>query len=364
MASNEQYFAAIVLSIIATSTFIGGVNLAYNGHFPDLSTPAGTIQDQQTIALSSGFSKLSKSGFIGILSGQNYTYPTGYNMNITLIRGGTWGQSALGYGLVSDDFINDPLIALRNVIGTGNIYTVSYAINNIPNAEFYITPRHISSGFSVFGEGKTGSDLRLEFKQDGIYIPSYPPSIFSWSQGSDYFYALPNSQQTLSQGSIITTKLTDVTSGEELSTNSATIPKNSLLSVTKDGITLFSVYVRDYATGYFSESGSEIPRYAGAGSHIPGFTIIEIKTPIQYTSNTGSLAAEVGEQGFWAAVTAAANAFVGLINGVLTFIWMVLDILKFSIASDICPVWVTAIVIIPQLAGLALTAAKLGRGTS
>jgi hypothetical protein len=345
MASNEQYFAAIILSIIATSTFIGSINLAYNNQFPDLGSTSGSLVTQQSAALVSLFGKNIPSSFI--LDGQNYTYPSGFDTNITIIHGGTWSQSYLGYSLIADDFLKDPLITLRNVIPTGNIYTVTYAINNTPNAEFYITPRQLTS---FFGTGKTGSDLRLEFKQDGIYIPTYPLAWGALFNGNDYFFALQNSQTTISGGSKIVTTLTDISSGEELS--AGTIGKNSLLSVTKDGILLFSVHVRDLASGYFSESSTETPQYAGIGSHTPSFTVIEIKTPIQYSPNTGSLAGEKGEQGFWAAVIAFINMITGFFDGVIKFLGVLGTILRFSI------------VITPQLAGLSLIIAKLWRGTN
>lgn len=348
MATNEQYFAAIIMSIIATGTFIGLVNLAYNDKFPDLSNTGAVIPSQPTFS-SPTFTAFLTSGIF--IQGQSFTNTSGYDPNISVIKGGLWAQDSGGYHLLSDDYINNPLIVIRNVISNSNIYTVSYVIDNTPDTDFYITPRHLS-GMSV-------SDLRLEFKSDGIYIPKYPLIAGFFYNGYDYFFPLPNSQRTIPGGSTIVTTLTDVSNGPGDSPDTA--GKNSLLSVSKDGTPLFSVYVRDLVSG---ATTTDVLQYAGAGSHSPGFTIVSINAPIQYTPNTVTLISSKDEGGLIAGAIAFLNLLSSFLSGVGLFLSSMGTILGYSISSDICPVWVTAIVMTPQIAGLVLIVVKILRGTS
>jgi hypothetical protein len=350
MATNEQYFAAIILSIIATSTFIAGINLAYNGHFPDLSTTTGSISTEQATLYGTTFTKMLATGIL--IQGQNFTDSSMFDSNITIIRAGTWAQSTAGYTLIADAFLDDPLIIIRNVLSSGNVYTVSYMIKNAPETEFYITPRHL-------GAGKTVTDIRLEFKPDGIHIPKYPLIAGILSAGDDYFYPSPGIQQTLPEGSIIETSLNDVSNMPGDSPDTAA--KNSLLTVSKDGTELFSVYVRDLVSGVTS---TDVLDYAGAGSHIPGFMIMSINAPIQYTPNTVTIIGSKNEAGLIEGAIGLISLLSSMLSNVGLFLANLGTILGYSISSDICPIWVTAIVMTPQLAGLGLIVAKILRGTS
>jgi hypothetical protein len=358
MASNEQYFAAIILSIIATSTFIGFVNLAYNNKFPDLSSAHTVVPTYAGFDTTITKTKYATSGIT--VYGQDYTNHSGYSTNISIIRGGTWTQvDSLGYQVDSGIFSYDPLITIKNVKSNADVYTVSYIIKNTPNEEFYLTPRYLAGG-------KTSSDIRLQFKKDGIYIPTYPLIAGLFYNGFDFFYSLPNSQETLPAGSTIETVLTDVYNGPG---GLPYVPaKNSQLSVSKDGSFLFSTYVRDLAAMATETDFNNLPPlttgqlldYAGAGSQYQGFTIVKISTPIQYLPDAVT---SKDEAGFFEALTGLANLLMAFFSGVSLFITNLGTILAYSISSDICPVWITAIVLTPQLAGLSLIVVKLIRGT-
>lgn len=358
MATNEQVFAAIIMSIIATSLFIGLVNLAYNDKFPDLSNTATVVPNLAGFDTTIIKTKQASSGIT--IPGQDYTNESGWDANISINRGGDWAHSSIGYTLIFNIFSLDPLITLKNVKPDGIVYTVNYLINNTPDQDFYLTPRYLVGG-------KTESDLRIEFKSDGIHIPKYPRIFGIWYAGDDYFFPLSNSQRTIPGGSTITTTLTDVFNGP------GSLPyapaKNSQLAVSKDGIPLFSVYVRDLAAMSTQRDFSNLPPltigelldHAGAGSHDNGFTIVSIKTPIQYIPG---VVTTQGEAGFYEAIVGFINLMVSFLTAVGLFISSLGTILSYSISSEICPIWATAIVMTPQLAALVLIIVKILRGTS
>jgi hypothetical protein len=337
MASNEQIFAAIILSIIATSTFIGVVNLAYNNQLPDFSSTSVTIPGQVS------FQPNSQQGSV-FFTEQNYSIANGIDPNTTKIISGHWEQDAAGYHTIQDE---ESIVVLNNIQPAGSTYTVKYTVDNTAGVSYFVTPRFITL-MSIFGNinGQTASDIRVIFDSNGIHIKKYPLGIFGEDQGDYFFYPLPNAQTTITGGSIIITTLKN----EYCPENSQTLTTNSVLSVSKDGVTYFTTQVSDVFQTTFAY-------YGGYGSNYAGFNM--------YSVNANFYRASQSTQTQYSNLL---DALIGTIlswtDSVVQFVNSLVNIVRFSINSDICPLWTTALVMTPQFAVLILIGIKLIRGTS
>ena len=348
MASNEQIFAAIILSIIATSTFIGVVNLAYNNKLPDFFR-ANQIEGQ--IKWQSP-SQILTSSTSTIIDSQDYTNSSGFDTNTTILKAGTWEYDSTGFHTVSGQALSW-LLLLNNIIPNGNIYTVSYQINNSESHSFYLTPRWQFTD-QIFGSqnGFSESDIHIDIDSTGVHVKKYPLTCFviCIEGGDTFFYPYPDAQMTPVGGfTTWTTILTNNINPNGLSPFGTT----SSLTVARDEITLFTTAVKDENPAYPAYHG-------GIGTAWTGLTVVKTLANFQYFYGSSTYPSSSTADPF----SRGLDLVIGWFMGVFSFVGSLAVLLGYSISSDICPLWVTTIVMTPQFAVLGLIGIKLIRGTS
>jgi len=276
-----------------------------------------------------------------VSSGVDFTTASSVNQNITTTLGGTWTlENGVGLVLTSLPWfpgdLNPSVVIARNVRSSGGIYTVNVLVDNAAGGSFYVFPRYIS--------GYSGSDLKVVFASDGVHIRKFPLTFGILSAGDDYFYPMANAQATPSGGSTITTQLTETVS----STTSNVPDSTSILTVSKDGSTLFTTNVRSILPG---NNINDMVRHGGAGSDNVNFVVKGFPdTPMLDTLETiisGSVQYSPGSVDPFAAIA----GFLSLIGVAMGFV-----------GDPLLPAWFNMIVIGSCSATLGYLYLKMIRG--
>ncbi len=304
---REALLIALIMSIIFSSLFLGIVNYTYvYGSLPDLSggtTPPGMLG----IGIS--------GAAIPTTNSQDYTSPTGYDLNITqsdigLSIGPKWTQGATGYVCTEIPFfpLYQPafLYMIDVVPNSAGEYDVTYSIDNIPGEPFYM---------SIYSVGQDNG-LFVNADADGFHLQTLGVLGFS------------NDVVTMIQspGADITVGTSTYQTKYNPSTQTVTIIKDS----------------QDIGTFYNVPPvgvGSDYPgiAYGGVATYSTGFTISQA----------------LGIFTTVAAKAAASN---------LDFLSMLAAILGFT-SSPLIPAWMFASIFFPQLAGILYMSIELVRGT-
>lgn len=346
---REQLFHKILVFFAVYTAFIGLINLASVGTLTlgDMSAlSGGTIPGQYTSGSASsitGYVEGANNAAGTVLSGLDFTTMTELPKNITYMNGyGTWNLVP-GQGLTLTRFFlpsGQDQVLLTNVQSSGNIYTVNTQINNnLAGGDFSIFPR--------FYQLNDVNNLELVFSQDGIHLKKTGISIYFLDSGDDYFYPLINARNTVQGGSIITTVLTEVIATQPQS-GTITPELTSKLTVSKDGVQLFSTNVRSIFGG---STSNQVIHHGGAGSEANNFIIVGFpSTPILDTS-------ENIISGAAGAVDQSTDPFAG-VKALLAMLGTI-----FGLTNDpLVPFWVWAIVGLPSIAAIALIYYQMIRG--
>jgi hypothetical protein len=329
---REALLAALVMSLLLTSTFISLVNLAQNDKFPtdlfgtNAESIEGSLQYQSGNPPGSTFNEI------------NYSISNGFDPNTSRIIKGHWYQDDLGMHTQYDE---TSIVILDNIRPTGSVYVVKYTVNNSFENPYFLLPR-FTNQMSLFGQtgGETQNDLRVIFDSTGVHIKKYPLGIFNSDQGDYFFYPSPGIQTTISGGSIITTTL--------VNKESSYVTEESTLTINKDGIDLFTTHVRDgfLSYGYF---------YGGYGSDSAGFNMCKINANFavnQQSSDTHYLTF----------IDALVGGLINWFKAVAEFFGSLYTFLRYSVDSSLCPLWLSSLIIVPQLVAIGYIIAELARG--
>ena len=338
---REALLGALVMSLMFTSLIIGFINLAANDKFPtDLF---GTNDIEGALYYQGGNMKSTSMSF----SEQNYSVANGIDPNTSITMFGHWEQDDAGYHTINDE---QNLVVLDNLQPSGSIYTVRYTVDNTANVPFFLTPR-FKNQLSVFGQiGYTDiENLRVIFDQTGIHIKKYPPSIFG-DAGDLYFYPLPNAQDTLPGRSVIITTLDNRLNplpgpGDTAAT---AFKSDSTLTVNKDGVDLFSTKVPNYAAEWKYY-------YGGYGSEYAGFNMFSV-------NGNFFVAGASNSKHYLTWLDQSVGQIIDFYNSVTNFIGSLGAFLGYSISSSLCPLWLSSIIIVPQIVAIAYMIAELFRG--
>ena len=358
MLPREELFFRVLIFFALFSAVAGILNVASSGSITinDMGLAVsggyqGGIPGQFGAAQSgSGYTEGANTAAGIPLAGIDFTTAPEGNHNITIMEGwGTWTLTG-GQGLILTS--TGPLsglgvqgtnaIYINNVQSVGTTYTVNTKIDNsVAGGNFGIYARN----YLMNNE----NDLKLVFSSDGIHLKKSEIYLYLGDSGDDYFYPLPNAQNTISGGSTITTVLTEVAAVKPMGA-SPNQEMTSLLTVSKDGVQLFTVNVRSVAGGTISNQEID---HAGVETEYQGFILKGFpSTPTLDTSeniisgtnvdqntaiNQNPLAA-IGS--FWALVAGA----MGLSN------------------QSVVPFWLWCIVGLPCIAVLTLIGIEILRG--
>jgi len=333
--SREALLGALVMSLLITSTFIGFVNLAANDQFPaDLFGSSASAPDGSLT-----YGSNSQQGIV-IITQQNYSVSNGIDPNTTKIISGHWVQDDIGYYTTTTE---ENIIALNNIQPAGSVYTVKYIVNNTLGNSYFLYPRLINIVGLLGQEGiHIDQSIRVLFDSNGVHVLKWVSIIPGWSTPEDYFFlSLPNAQSTLTGGSEIVVTLDN--------NKNTYVGYNSLLTVNKDGVELFSTLVRDQYPNYYAF-------YGGFGSDNAGFYMQKVianffrnsqNDPIAYSNVLDAL---IGEA-------------LNFLSSVTQFIGSLAAFLGYSISSSLCPYWLSGLILLPQIAVIGYIIAELLRGT-
>lgn len=304
---REALLIALIMSITFSSLFLGILNYTYvYGVLPDLSggtTPPGM--------LGVGVSGAA----VPTTNIQDYTSPTGYDLNITqsdigISLGTKWTQGATGYVCTDIPFYppyQPAFLYMIDVVkNSAGEYDVTYSIDNVPEQPFYMSIYSVGQDNGLFVKADSnGFHLQtlgvLGFSNDVVTMLQYPSA--------------------------------DITSGTSTYQTKYN-PSAQTVTVIKDN--------QDVGTFYNVPPvgvGSDYPgiAYGGVATYSKGFTISEA----------------IGIFTTVAAKAAASN---------LDFLAMLAAILGFT-SAPLVPAWIFAAVFFPQLAGILYMSIQLIRGT-
>lgn len=315
MAFFAIYLCIMSVVNLASSGTIGPGDLAYamgSGAPGEINAPWGSVGG------TGSYIEGANTANGTVASGVDFTTATVVNQNITTTLGGTWTlESGVGLVLTSLPWfpgdLNPSAVIARNVRSSSGVYTVNALIDNAAGGNFYVFPRYIS--------GYSGSDLKVVFASDGVHIKKFPLLFGFLDAGDDYFYPMANAQATISGGSTITTQLTEAISA----TPSNTPDYTAVLTVSKDGSTLFTTYARSILPG---NNINDMVRHGGAGSDNVNFIVKGFPdTPMLDTSDTiisGSVQYTPGSVDPFAAITgflSLVGAAMGIVGDPLLPAW-------------------------------------------
>jgi hypothetical protein len=345
---REQLFQRLLIWFVLYTTIIGILNLAWAGGLTlsDIGGSTGGYIPGQIItgtgAGSNGYIEGANIANGSVSNGVDFTAISLLNGNITTTIGGSWLlENSVGLVLISlpifPGVFNPSVVLARNVQSSNGIYTVSTKVNNVPGTDFYVTPRFIT--------GISGSDIKVIFKSDGVHISKFPLYLGVLDNGDDYFFPYAQSQITASGGSTITTQLTETVSSQ----NSNTPDYTSLLTVSKDGTTLFTnVKVRSILPG---DNINDQVRHGGAGSDTANFIVMGFpNTPMLNNGGIIISGNNARLQGDFNPLTAVTD-FLGLVSTILGIS-----------NSALVPFWLWAIIGIPSISTIMLIYAEMIRG--
>jgi hypothetical protein len=330
---REQVAGMILTYFVLASFLVGYINLtAASGDFVDIGS--GAAIPHEVVFSSLGLSPGSTS------ASQSYTQGTsGFSSNITILSG-TWVLTqGVGYVLTGTAFLQPSVVAMMNVQSQNGIYTVNSLVSNPTNQPFYVFARYIT--------GYSGSDIKIVFASDGVHIPKFPLTFGVLDAGDDYFYPLPNAQQTLSGGSTITTILTDTVSSQ----TSNNPDYSSTLVVQKDGVTLFQITTRSMLPGYTT---SAMTKYAAAGSDAVGFAVEGFPNTNVLDTSALVVSGTTGNN----ILDGIYNAWFSVLGGLST-VGKVMAIFGAALGfaqTAVVPAWLSAILLAPAAAVLILIA--------
>lgn len=339
---REEIFQRILIFFAVVTAITGILNMAGSGAISLGNFGSGTIPGQATGSSStSGYIEGANTAAGTQTIGVDFTTAVSVNSNITTEIGGPWTLTA-GEGLVLSSLpllagsLNPSAIIVRNGQSSGGVYTTNAKVDNPNGVDYYVFPRFIN--------GYSGSDIKVVFSGDGVHVKKFPLLYGILDNGDDFYYPLPNAQQTSPGGSTITTRLTEVTSTQISNTPDYT----SNLVVSKDGTELFSIPVRAISPG---ANINDQVRHGGAGSDDIDFTVMGFpNTPMLDTSSS--------------IVSGFAPGLLDLIPGAKEaagFLDLVGAILGLT-ANAYVPFWLWAIIAIPSISTLILISLEMARG--
>lgn len=334
---REALLAALVMSLMFTSLIIGFINLAANDKFPTDLFGTNNIEG----AL---YYQGSNPQGSSILMEQNYSSTNGFNQNISRVYSGNWLQDPTGFTTTTDQ---ESIIALDNVIPVGTVYTVKYTVDNSANVPYYLFGR-LSNIVGILGQQGSQDihNIKVLFDSTGIHLVHYEADFginpYSYHPVDTYFYPLPNAQATNTGGSEITLIVDNQ--------QDTYVSYKSGVTVIKDGVTLFSYNtLRDEYPNTYSF-------YGGFGSDYTGFTVTKVSA--NFLTKVGN---QPGYFSTW--LDQLINEILSFFAGVSQFITGIALFLGYSISSDLCPLWLSSIIIVPQIVAIAYMIAQLFRGT-
>lgn len=278
-----------------------------------------------------------------LVAGIDFTTASSIDTNTTTLSGGIWTLvPGTGMVLTSAPFLGaSGTILLRNVQSVGNVYTVNVIVDNSQSAGiFNVLPRFYADSASVY-------DIRVVFESDGVHIKDLlnPSSLLLGGNNDVFFYPLPGASTTIPGGSTITTILTDIPGSQGVGLLVSN-DQNSILTVAKDGVTLFTTNV---ASGEAGPANNNDLRHGGIGSNSANFIVKGFPTtPMLSTeetiiSNAGGTVPSDPLSAF--------GSFLALIPNAM------------GIADQaLIPAWLTAIILLPCLAVLTLIGIEILRG--
>jgi len=295
---REEIFFGILLFFALFTGIIGIINLAAGGAVTSatLSTAIsggaqGVIPGQMSAMGSAATYREGANTAPGIaLGGLDFTTTTVLDTNVTTFGGGAW-ELITGKGLVLTSLPilpfgpgSDSQIFLRNTQSNGNVYTVNVVVDNSEaGGDWYVLPRSYADLNTVY-------DLKVTFEADGIHIKKAvsPFEVLMGSNSDAYFYPLPGARDTITGGSTITTVLTEIPGSESLVVGE--VQSNSILTVSKDGLVLFTTAVGNGRAGPIN---NDDVRHGGVGASTQNFIVKGfpstniISTPETIISNAG-----------------------------------------------------------------------------
>lgn len=340
-ASEAMILFALTFSLVASSFACSWILVDYSN---TNLCKEGTGQACGPIIL--GYNQIPGAATI---IGQDFTNKSAFNSNISLQGGagyvfGTYGEwtqaDGVGYTLTAGPSLlqGDPIIQMDSVTKTNGITTVNYLIDNVPNGDFYITPRKL-------GEGRTKYDIKVTFSQDGIHIAKYPDYFIF--PGDLYFDQLIGAQETApGTGSIITTTL-DENSG--------------ILTIDKDGVRIYEhsnmpAWDKDIA----ASAGNNL-YYGGAGSHNVGFVFKGTPlTSYSYVDPSKVYNKKVG--GYWEGLIGWLNDTIPGLGAVTEMIATLSTIILWTLPDSVFPLWLNILLIKTQVIAILYLIARLARG--
>lgn len=348
---REELFLRILIFFAVFTGIIGVINLAASGAVTSATLSNAisggginnAIQGQMYSVNPQAPFKEGANTATGIaITGIDFTTLPAIDINTTILSSGMWALVP-GRGLVLEaaPFLGaTETVHLRNVQSVGNVYTVNYLIDNSEaGGDWHIYPRSYFSSLTVY-------DLDVSFEQDGIHIKDLlNPINFIVPGGDIYFYPLPGARDTIAGGSTITTTLTEIPATQTvgmLQPNSQT----SILSITKDGINLFTTKVASAEPGTISNDDI---RHGGVGSNSGNFILKGIpstnmlSTQDTVLSNTGGITPTDPLSAF--------GSFLSLVSAAMGIG-----------GQGLIPIWLSAIILLPALAVLILIGIEILRG--
>lgn len=325
---REQLFHRILVFFAVFTAFTGIVNMCWAGtiSLETLGSTTGVVSGQAVVDTSA----YQQSSTSQTISGIDFTSGTDYSDFYTTYGYGTWSNTSSGLELINVGILNlisitPPCVILKNVVGSSDVYTVSYLIDNVPDEDFYLFPR-----FYIGDSSLARDDIRLKISQDGIHMQIWD-TLGYWKDSYYYSYPSGNLQTTISGGSTYTLVFYEtITDGE--------VSYDSHIEFYKDGIEYFyvdclSISSNQFASGY---------THAGAGSEHTGFiikgfpsTTLSIRDTSTDTGSTGIDWLDAIISGI-SSVMSMVSSFFGSLGAIL------------GIGQDaLIPWWIWAIVAIP-----------------
>jgi hypothetical protein len=356
MASQgrEEMFFRIAVFFAIVTAITGICNLANAGTITlgSLGTSDGKIPGQMEayspITLNEGgYAEGADNATGAVITDLDFTTAAIVNQNVTKTIGGSWTLTA-GTGEVLTSLpllsgvLNPSAIILRNTRSTSGTYTVNAKVNNAGGGSFYVFPRYQG--------GNNGNDLKVVFASDGVHIKKFPLYLGVFDNGDDYFYPLPNSQDTIMGGSTITTVLEETVSA----TNVFNSPDyTAKLTVSKDGTALFTSGVRSILPGTYTNSQIY---HGGAGSDTVGFIVMGFPTTNLLDTNNQIISGS-GQAASVSIFDLAGRMFDSVVSAI-----GLLGI-ALGVAQDpLVPFWLWAIIGLPCLATDFLIYIEIARG--
>lgn len=335
-SSEGLLILGLLFSLLASSTVIAFIANDYAD-----SPPCTIGTDCAPIELA-----LVRIPGTSTITGQDFTNSSGYNQNISTQGGagmvfGSYGeweqQDGVGYVLTQGPgwLEGDPLIIARDVSKTQGVTIVNYLVDNVPNGDFYITPRRL-------GDGRTKYDIKLTFSSDGIHVAKFPTFLPTDLK----FTPIADVQHTEPGGSLYQVRLDE---------------KTSTVTIIKDGVQIYDEGGMPQWDNDIEASKGGLIWYGGCGSHEVGFILKSFPdTDFSYVSPDNRFNYEVG--GFWQGLIGWTDKMIPGLGSVIEMASMIGRVIAWQLPQEIMPLWLSAIIIGPQEAALVYLIARLFRG--